>query len=485
MSRLAAMTYGPTPRTVAVQRLVGSGPPEVLDSGATVARRMIELPDPFENAGAMVVRDTLLRVQERVGDGSALTAVLLHSLLRESNRWLAAHADPRVLGEELAVAGSGAGCALRAQARPLEGAEAVMAAHAFDPRLAALLTEVVDSVGPDGVVLVENGQGIDVTREYQDGARWDEGYLSPYFVTDGSGRAQVVQPRILVTDLSIERVEQVVPLLELCVAHGERQLLIVTPQLCDAAASLLLLNRERGVLDAVLVVKAPPTEGVLEDMAILTGSRCLRAATGDRLENIRETDLGRARQAWARHGECSILGAGGDRAAIRARTVAIRAALAAVRDNPAARRECEHRMANLCGVAAVVRVGGATEIERDALRLRVEAATRSAQLALQEGVVPGGGAALLRCACDGSTGERIVGRALATPLRLIAQQAGYNPALIISESRVRPGMAFDVLRGVWTDALVDPYRVVAAAVEASVSAAVTSITAEAVIRRRR
>jgi chaperonin GroEL len=446
---------------------------------------MIELPDRFENAGAMLVRDTLLRMHERVGDGSALTALLLHRLLRDSARALESELDPMSLRADLEAGVARAQCALQAQARPVDSAEAVMSSLVTDTLVATLLAEVVDSVGPDGVVLVESGQRTGVTREYQDGARWDGGFLSPHFVTDGSGRARVVQPRILVTDLAVARAEQLVPLLELCVARGERQVLIVTPELRDAAAGLLLVNRERGVLESVLAVKAPSGEGVLEDMAILTGSRCLRAAAGDRLENVREADLGRARQAWARHDGCTIFGGSGDRAAIRARTIAVRAELSAVRDNPAARRQCERRIANLCGVAAVVRVGGASETETEALRIRVEAATRSAQLALVQGVVPGGGAALLRCARDGSTGEQILGRALADPLRLIARLAGYDAGSIVSEARMRPGMAFDVLRGVWTDALVDTYSVVAAALEASASAAVTAMTAEAVIRRGR
>jgi chaperonin GroEL len=346
------------------------------------------------------------------------------------------------------------------------------------------LTEVVDSVGPDGIVLVESGQGTEVTREYLDGVRWDEGFLSPYFVTDGSGVARVVQPRLLVTDIPIERVDQLVPLLELCVASGERQVLIVTPDLRDAAAGLVLLNRDRGVLDGVLVVKAPPGEGVLEDLAILTGSRCLRAAAGDRLENVREADLGRARQAWARRDGFTILGAAGERTAIRARTLAVRGELAALRDDPALRRLYERRIANLCGVAALVRLGSASESEREALRLRVEAATRAARLALLEGVVPGGGAALLHCASDGSIEDPRLGRALASPLRLIGRLAGFDADMLVAEARMQSGRAFDVLRGMWTDALVDPYPVIAAALDASVSAALTAVTAEAVIRRR-
>jgi chaperonin GroEL len=483
LSRLAALTYGPTPRTVAVDRLVGSGAPEVLDSAATIARRMIELPDSFENAGAMLVRDTLMGMHERVGDGSALTAVLLESLLRESSRLLEAEVDPLSLRAELSAAAARAQCALKAQARPIENIEALIVAHTSDPGLGALLAEVVDSVGSDGMVLVESGQGTEVTREYVDGARWDAGFLSAYFVTDGSGLARVLQPRVMLTDVAVDRAEQLVPLLELCVERGERRLLIVAPEVRHGAMGMLLLNRDRGVLDSVLAVKAP-SAAELEDLAVLTGGRCLCAAAGDRLEDVRETDLGRARQAWARHNTFTILGAGGGRDAIRAHMMAVRAELGAARDNPAERRQYERRIANLCGVAAVVRVGGASESEREALRLHVEAATRSARLALLDGVVAGGGAELLRCASGASAGDRILGRALASPLRLIARSAGFDAERIVAEARLQPDAAFDVLSGRWTHLLVDPYAVVAAALEASVSAVLTAVTAEAVIRRR-
>jgi chaperonin GroEL len=495
MSLLAALTYGPTPRTVAIQRLVGSGPPEVLDSAATIARRTIELSDPFENAGAMLVRDTLLRMHERVGDGGALTAVLLHKLLVESATYLAGGGDPLTLREDLTSALGCARTALRLQVQPIDrvsSIQSLLAALVSDPEELEVLAEVLEAVGSDGVVLVEPGQAAEITREYVDGVRWDEGYLSPNFVMDGTGVARVLQPAILITDLSIERADQLVPLLELCVATNRRQLLIVAPDLRDAATGLLLVNQQKGVLERVVAVKAPAAydpqqASILEDLAVLTGGRCVCAASGDRLESIRADDLGSARQAWARRDSFAILGATGVRQTIRARAIGVRGQLETTRDNPSERRLLEKRLANLSGVAAVVRVGGATDAERDERCHRVDAAVRSGRLALEEGVVPGGGAALLNCAqslTQTTAAARILKRALAAPLRLIVRSAGMDPGTIVAQASCHPGEGFDVVRQNWTPTLVDPYAVVAAALEASVSAAATAITAEAVVRRK-
>jgi chaperonin GroEL len=494
MSWLAAMSYGPTPRTVAIQRLVGSGPPEILDSAATIARRTIELSDGFENAGAMLVRATLLHVEKSVGDGSALTAVLLHRLLAESARCLTGGSDPVQLRIDL---GAALGCVrpvLAAQARPADevtSVPALVAGLLSDPLDVEVLAEVLEAVGADGVVLVEGGQSTQTTREYLDGARWEEGYLSPYFINDDSGIARVLQPVILVTDQSIQRAEQLIPLLELCVAAGRRQLLIVAPELCDGAAGLLLANRQRGVLEGVVAVRAPAHDqqrvSILEDLAVLTGAHCLRLATGDRLEGVRAADLGSARQAWARNDAFGILGGAGDRLAIRSRAIACRAELGQVRDNPAERKLLQKRLANLSGVAAVVRVGGVADADREQRSLRSEAAIRAAQLALRDGVVPGGGAALINCAeaLTLATPARIIlKRALASPMRLLARLAGLEPATLATQVCSHRGESFDVLRRTWTPTLVDPYPVVSAALEASISAAATAMSAEAVVRRR-
>ena len=494
MSWLAGLTYGPTPRTVAIQRLVSRGPPEILDSAATIARRTIQLPDAFENTGAMLVRDTLLRVHERVGDGTALTAVLLHSVLREASRHLTGDGANAELRSELHHGLTRLRSALQEQARPIDevtSIQALVAGLVSDPCAADVLAEVLEAVGAEGVVMVETGQAIETTREYVDGVRWDEGYLSTYFVTDGSGIARVLQPCVLITDLPVEHADQLVPLLEACVGMSRRQLLIVAPEMRDPAVRLLLANRQRGVLEGVVAVRAPGAyepqrEQILEDLALLTGARYVRVAAGDRLESISAADLGSARQAWARHDRFAILGAAGDRPAIRARALAVRAELGRVHDEPARRMWLQKRLGNLSGVAAVVRVGGATDVEREERRLRVEAAMQSGRLALREGVVPGGGAALIECASAltrDTVAERVLVRALSDPLRRIAQLAGCDPSTVANQARCHPRLAFDAIRRSWTSTLVDPYAVVSAALEASVSAAATAIGAEAIIRR--
>jgi chaperonin GroEL len=494
MSLLTALTYGPTPRTVAIQRLVGSGPPEILDSAATIARRTIELPDPFENAGAMLVRDALLRMHDRVGDGGALTAVLLRELLLESARYLSGGGDPITLRADLESAVRCVRAVLQLQVRPLDtigSVRGLLTGLVYDPRELEILVEVLEAVGSDGVVLVEPSQAAETTREYVDGVRWDEGYLSPNFVTDGSGVARVLCPAIVVTDLSIQRADQLVPLIEACVATHRRQLLIVAPELRDAATGLLLVNLQKGVLEGVVAAKAPAAfdrqqASILEDLAILTGGRCLRAAAGDRLESICANDFGSARQARARRDSFAILGVTGDRQAIRARAIGVRAELETAHDNPSERRLLEKRLANLSGVAAVVRVGGVTDAERDARCLRVSAAVRSGRLALEEGVVPGGGVALLNCAhslTHATAAAGMLKRALAAPLRLIAKSAGLDPSSIAAQAYGHPGEGFDVVRQNWTASLLDPYAVISAALETSLDTAASAIAAEAVVRR--
>ena len=351
---------------------------------------------------------------------------------------------------------------------------------------------MLDAVGAEGVVLVESGQTAETTREYQDGVRWDEGYLSAYFVTDGSGVARVLQPCVLVTDLAIERAEQLVPLLEVCVASGRRQLLIVAPELRDAAAGVLLANRaagrarRRGRGQSACRVRPaarrdPRGPGRADGCAV--SARGGRRPTRTRVRRgpwLGAAGVGAARcvrhsrRGWRPTGDsgAGARGAGRDSGQVR--------------DNPAQRRLLEKRLANLSGVAALVRVGGATDAEREERRLRVEAAMRSGRLALQEGVVPGGGAALIGCAealPRRTAAERVLQRALASPLRTIARLAGFDPSADRRAGALPPRSGLRRDAPDLEPALVDPYAVVAAAVEASVSAAATAISADAVVRR--
>jgi chaperonin GroEL len=511
MDRMAGLlrpSLGPLPRTVAVAPIVGSGPPEILDSAATIARRTLQLADPFENMGAMLVRHAAWRVFERAGDGAATTAVLAQAMARAGARYVAAGGNPVALRRGLELGLATAAAELRRQARPVDlpsDLARLVGGTLREHHLAELIGEVLDTVGPDGAVLVEDGETTETVREYLDGVRWNEGYVSPFLLGRGEGAtARLLNPRLLVTDHPLERREQLVPALEACVGAGDRSFLVVAPHVSDPVVGLLAINRERGVLDAALAVKAPSfgeqRTRILEDLAVATGGRCVRAEAGERLEDVTAADLGRARQAWATRSAFAVIGGAGSRAAIRQRVAEAKAELRAVEAatdaDPYVRDKIAERIGKLAGSAAVVKVGAASQAARAELKLRVEAAVRAARAAQRSGVVPGGGAALLACVPavsamplggDEAVGAAVLARALCEPMRAILENAGLAPGPIVAAPR--PGCAFDVLRRAWVDpwadGILDPLAVVEAALETSVSTAATSLTAEVLIRHKR
>ncbi|MCC6174977.1 MAG: chaperonin GroEL [Chloroflexi bacterium] len=507
MTRLLRVTLGPTAGTVAIAPLVSGRPPEILDSAATIARRMTGVGDPFEDMGAMIVRHLAWRVFEQVGDGVATSAVLAQALVERAETYLAAGGSPvpvkRGIERGLAVVLD----VLERQARAIEEAEevaALVAGIVHDPELAVRIGKIVEAVGPDGSIQIEDGERTETATEYIDGVRWTGGYASPYLLARGETTARLVNPRVLVTDHDIERAEHLLPALEACVAAGERALLIVAPEIRDSAIGLLALNRERGALDSAVVAKAPlfgaQRARVLEDLAVITGGRYLREEAHERLENVQLDDLGAARQAWVTATHFGIHGGRGDKAAIRARIGEARQELRATADDAWTRERIKERIGKLAGLAASIKVGAATTGERDALKLRVEAAVTTARAAMEGGAVPGGGAALLACvpavdACarslpgDEAIGAAILAHALAEPMRWLLRNAGLAPAPIVARARQDgPGCVFDVVRGEWVDpweaGLVDPSPVVRAALETAVSAATLALTSDVLIHRR-
>ena len=505
MAALVAPTLGPVARTVAIAPIVGSAPPEILDTAETIARRTIELADPFENAGAMMLRDLILRVAESVGDGGATTAVLARALLHDGGRLIAGGVDVVQLCQGVRNGLAIAVASLDAQTWRIDHPDEIarVALHGIgDPGLAELIGEILDTVGPDGIVMVEDAHGTETTHQYIDGVRWDGGYLSAHLLTNGETTARVLEPRILITDLAIERPEQIVPSLEACIAAGSPRLVVIAPEVRDVVIATLLANREREVLTAALAVSAPSIgyqrTGILEDLATMTGGRCIRVELGDRLERVSPDDLGSARQVWATRQAFGVMGGRGDRAAIRKRIVDVRAELSAGQDDPYIRTKVRERLAKLTGTGASIQVGAPTKRSQELLRQRIDATITSTRLALEGGVVPGGGGALLACAAelerqagtgDEGAGVRLLARALAAPALVIARNAGLDGRAIVHQRHGRGGAtAFDVLKGAWVDArksgLVDPVGVTRAALEAAVSTAVTALTAEVMIRRR-
>lgn len=505
MTALVAPTLGPVARTVAVAPIIGDDPPEVLDDAATIVRRTIEIDDPFENAGAMLARQLVLEVTERAGDGGATTAVLARALLHEAGRLVAGGVNVVKLCQGIRQGLGAVVAALEAAAWRIDRPEEIasVALHGVgDPTLADVIAEILDTVGPEGVVLVEDSRGTTTTHEYLDGVRWDGGYLSAHLLAAGEATARVLEPRILLTDQELARPEQVVPALEACIAAGAPRLVVVAPEVRDAVIATLAANRERGVLDAALAIRAPSIGSqrtrILEDLAALTGGRCFRAETGDALERATLADLGSARQVWATRQAFGVLGGRGDRAAVRQRVTEVRAELASVQDDPYLKSKVRERLAKLTGTGATIQVGGPTRRAQELLRQRIEATVTTTQLALAEGVVPGGGTApllgvppleRLGLTGDAAAGARVLARALAAPARVIARNAGLDGRAIAHHLLTdHQGETFDVVRQAWAEprasGLADPLGVSRAALEAAVSAATTALTVEVLIRRR-
>ena len=505
LASLVASTLGPVARTVAITPIVGDAMPEILDSAETIARRTIELADPFENAGAMMMRDLILKVAESVGDGGATSAVLAQALLHEGERLLAGGVDVVQLCQGLRDGLARALASLDAQTWRIDHPDEIarVALHGVDdPAIAEMLGEIMDTVGPDGIIMVEDGHGAETTHQYVDGVRWDGGYLSAHLVPTGESTARVLEPRILITDLAVERPEQLVPALEACIAAGAPRLVVIAPEVRDVVIAMLLANREREVLTAALAVGAPSIgyqrTGILEDLAAITGGRCVRSELGDRLERVGPDDLGSARQVWATRQAFGIVGGRGDKAIIRKRLVDVRAELQAGGDDKYIQTKVRERLARLTGTGAAIQVGAPTKRSQELLKQRIEATVTSTRLAVESGVVPGGGGALLACAddlarCpsagDHGAGLRLLAQALTAPARVIARNAGLDGRAIVHQwSNRGDATAFDVLQGRWVDArasgLVEPVGVTRTALDMAVSTAATALTAEALIRRR-
>ncbi len=504
MTRLLRPTLGPVARTVAVASLL-NGQPEVLDDGATIARRTIELSDPFESIGAMIVRHLAWKVHETVGDGATTAAVIATRLMAEAVRVVAAGASPvgirRGVEEALEVARE----ELLAQARPIDLPEEIarmVVGAVRDEKIAEMIGEIVESVGEDGAVLIQNAHGTETTYQYLEGIHWDEGWHSPSFLRDGETTVRLLDPRILISDMPIEQPDDLVPVLDACARAGERALLVVAPEIKDAALSVLIVNRQRGTLET-LAVKAPShgeqRTKILEDLAASTSGRCFRRELGESIATATIDDLGRARQAWARPGAFGVLGGQGDRDAIRARIIEARAELATVSEPEWLKKRLQERIGKLAGSAVTIVVGAPSEAARDELKGRIEAAVTMARAAVRDGVVPGGGAAYLACAAtleraiagrrdDEATGWRTLAAALRAPMAAIAHNAGHDaPAIVARGIAEAPARTYDARRACWVDpweaGLLDSVTVLVTALEGGVSAAATALTSEVLIHR--
>lgn len=501
-------TLGPTPRLVAVDKIAGSGAPELLDDGATIARRIIQLPDRDEDMGAMLLRHLLWRVHEEVGDGTATTAVLFQAGVRASYRYVAAGLDPMRMRKGLEGALKLAVHQLQQMAQPLEGEEAigrVARALCQDEEMARLLGEIFDIVGPEGYVQVERGQARGLERQYVEGGCWKNGWLSPYFVTDPAHQvAELEEPAILISDLDIDSAFQLAPLLEQAVQAGFKSFLVIGRQVSDSALGLLVHNRQQKVI-STLAVRAPgygsERRGILQDVAVLTGGRMLSQEVGASIEGAELSDLGRARRAWADRFRFGLSGGRGDARALRRHIRQVRKELASEEDRQE-REKLQRRLGILLGGVAFLRVSGATESEAQARKARAERAVVALRSALQSGVLPGGGRAYLACQPALQSAAQVVRdeseragfallcRALEEPMRAIAANAGYEASTVVAQVKASStDVGFDARSGelcdLWAAGILDAEGTLETALRVAMSGVAMVLTTEVLIHRRK
>ncbi len=501
-------TLGPRPRIVAIDRLLDNKMPELLDNGGTIARRIIQLPNRDEDMGAMLVRDLLCQLQDQVGDGTATAAVLFQSIYNQGVRYLASGGNAMRLHSYLEQGMQVILDHLTSQTIHLAGKEQlaqVAETICHDPPLSRLLGEIFDIIGEYGRLEIRPGRGRDLEREYVEGMYWERGLLSREMIADHNRlRTEFEEAAILISDLEIEGPQQLFPALELAIKADIRALLIVAGKLSDSAIAFLLANKDPEKFQAI-AVKTPGWDqaeqaAALEDLAVLTGGRPFVRVAGDTFNQIKPQDFGQARRVWADRRNFGIVGGKGDPRALRQHIAALRAAFDRSVE-PIPREKLLKRIGKLLGGSATLWVGGLSELEieaRQELAKRTAAATREAMM---EGVVPGGGVALMGCRPalqqkleqstdpDERAAYRILTKAVEEPFRTIVANAGYDASEVRAEAKLAgPGHGFDVISEQVTDmaqaGIYDAAIVQKSAVYTAITSAAQALTIDVLIHRR-
>ncbi|HAE85252.1 MAG TPA: chaperonin GroEL [Anaerolineaceae bacterium] len=497
-------TLGPKGRNVALDRKYGS--PTITHDGVTVAKE-IELEDPFENMGAQLLKEAATKTNDIAGDGTTTSTVLAHAMVTEGLKNLAAGANPMLLKRGIEAASKAVAESIHDQAIMITTKEeiaSVATISAQDSEIGDLIADVMDKVGKDGVITVEESKGLEFETEYVEGMQFDRGYISPYFITDNEHmEASIEDPYILVYDKKISAAADIVPLLEKLVQVGKREILIIAEDVDGEALATLVLNKIRGMLN-VIAVKAPGfgdrRKAMLQDIAVLTGANVISEETGRKLETATIEDLGRAEKVTSDKENTTIVGGKGDPAAIKARIEQIRVEI----ENTTSdydREKLQERLAKLSGGVAIIRVGAATETELKEKKHRVEDALSATRAAVEEGIVAGGGVALLNAVealkdlqmdnPDAQIGVNIVRHALATPMRHIAENAGMDGSVVVETVRQKQQaegnkhIGYNVLTEEYGDmvtgGVIDPAKVTRGALENAASIAAMILTTEALI----
>jgi chaperonin GroEL len=504
LANAVVTTLGPKGRNVALDKKWGS--PTITHDGVTVAKE-IELKKPFENMGAQLLKEAATKTNDIAGDGTTTATLLAHVLIEEGMKNVAAGANPMLLKRGILAAAEKISNALRDASVPVETKEDianVAAISAQDKEIGELIADVMDKVGKDGVITVEESKGLAFEKEYVEGMQFDRGYISPYFVTDTEAMEAVIEDaHILIHDKKISAAQDLVPILEKLVQKGVRNLVILAEDIDGEALATLVVNKLRGLLE-VLAIKAPGfgdrRKAMLQDIATLTGGHVITEEEGRKLESATLDDLGHADKVISTKEDTTIVNGQGDESAIRARIEQIKAEMD-VSTSDYDREKLQERLAKLAGGVAVIRVGAATETELKEKKHRVEDALSATRAAVEEGIVPGGGVALLNAieALDGfemtfpdeQTGVKILRKALEMPIRKISENAGEDGAVILAEVRNRQKdesndhIGYDVMTDKYTDMLkagiIDPAKVTKGALLNAASVAAMVLSTEALI----
>ena len=504
LAEAVATTLGPKGRNVALDKKFGA--PTVTHDGVTVAKE-IELEDPFENMGAQLLKEAATKTNDIAGDGTTTATVLAQTIVTEGLKNVAAGANPMLLKRGIEAATERIASAIRDMAVEIDTKEeiaSVAAISAQDQSIGNLIADVMDRVGKDGVITVEESKGLEFETEYVEGMQFDRGYISPYFITSTETMEAVLEePYILIYEKKISAAQDIVPILEKLVQVGRRSLLIIAEDVDGEALATLVLNKLRGMLN-LLAVKAPGfgdrRKAMLQDIAILTGGTVISEETGRKLENVTINDLGRARKVVSTKDETTIIDGAGEESAIKGRIAEIKVEIERTTSDYD-REKLQERLAKLAGGVAVIRVGAATETELKEKKHRVEDALSATRAAVEEGIVPGGGVALINAiACldglkmeldDENTGVQIMRRALEAPMRRIAANAGQDGAVIVQSVRAKqaekndPRIGYDVLSGEFVNmieaGIIDPAKVTRGALENAASIASMILTTEALV----
>ena len=496
-------TLGPKGRNVALDKKFGA--PTVTHDGVTVAKE-ISLDDPFENMGAQLLKEAATKTNDVAGDGTTTATVLAQAIVNEGLKNLAAGANPMQLRAGIELGVQAVVEYIRGEASPVEGKKEIAqiaTVSAADPQIGSLIAEVMERVGRDGVITIEESKGINLETEYVEGMQLDKGYISPYFVTNSDRMEAVIEDAyLLITDKKISAVADILPVLEKLTQAGNRNIVIIAEDVDGEALPTLVVNKLRGILN-VLAVKAPGfgdrRKAMLQDIAALTGGQVISEEMGRRLENTTLQDLGQARRVISQKDETTIVEGKGNPKDIQARIKQIRAEI----DNTTSdydREKLQERLAKLSGGVGLIKVGAGTETELKFRKTRVEDAVSATRASVEEGFVPGGGVALLNAieALDGvqtdgdaATGIAILRRALEEPLRTIAQNAGQDGAVVVEmvrraqKEQSNKRIGYNVLDNQTEDmveaGVIDAAKVTRSALENAASIAAMILTTEALI----